>query len=65
MKAHPVGQVVRFSTSENINAPSLRCEPLPTGSAIMLARMSAMLRNTATDWSLAMTLERTDARMPW
>lgn len=42
MNAHPVGQVVRFSTCENMNAPLFRLdEAVPTGMAMIVPRISA------------------------
>lgn len=41
IKAQPVGHVVRFSTSAKIKCPSLRWLALPTGSAMIVARIRA------------------------
>ena len=64
INAHPVGQVVKFSTFEKMKAPSFLWEPIPTGSAIIVERMIAAFRNTATVCNLAMTLESVEARIP-
>ena len=63
-KAHPVGQVVKFSTCPKIYAPSLRSF-FPTGKAIIVAAMRMKFMTTKTVCSFPITFARVEARIPW
>jgi hypothetical protein len=68
MKAHPIGQVVKFSKSVKIYAASLRGVPFmdrPTGSAMMVARIMMRLRMMKRVWNLPMYLFVVEARVAW
>ena len=65
MKAHPDGQVVKFSTCVKMyDALFSRCFA-PIGSAMMVAKISIKFMTTKTVCNLPITLAMVDAMTAW